>query len=60
MILKLVKLEGSVFFSNASVVSLIFAPKTLIWNKMVLPASNSLNLLLLVEHELKKIFSKKT
>ena len=43
----------------ASVVSLIALPKTLIWNKITFPASNSLNSAELVENELiKSIFEK--
>ena len=42
----------------ASVVSLIF-PKTLIWNKITFPASNSLNFEEMVENELMKSISKK-
>ena len=41
----------------ASVIFLIFPPKTLIWNKIVLPASESSNVLELMENELKKFFS---
>ena len=43
----------------ASVVSLIFLPKTLIWNKIPFPTSNSLNFAELVENELMKNISKK-
>ena len=44
----------------ASVVSLIFLPKTLIWNKITFPTSNSLNLAELVVNELMtSIFKKK-
>ena len=41
-----VKLGREIMFMKyfASVVSLIFLPKTLIWNKITLPALNSLNL----------------
>ena len=42
----------------ASVVISNFLPKTLIWNKMVLLASNSLKLVGLVVNLLKKTFSK--
>ena len=35
----------------ATVVSLIFLPKTLIWNKIMFPASNSLNFAELVGNE---------
>ena len=40
----------------ASVASLIFLPKTLIWNKIMFPASYSLNLVEMVENELKNIY----
>ena len=43
----------------ASAVSLIFLPKTLIWNKITFPAPNSLNFGQLVENELMKNISKK-
>ena len=43
----------------ASVVSLIFLPKTLIWNKITFPASKSLSFAELVENELMKSISKK-
>ena len=43
----------------ASVVTLIFLPKTLIWNKIMFPASNSLNFAKLVENELMKRMSEK-
>ena len=41
-----VKLGREIMFMKyfASLVSLIFLPKTLIWNKITLPASNSPNL----------------
>ena len=54
------KLEHIVIFVNytASIVLLIFPAKTLIWNKMVLPASNSLHVLDMVENELEKTLSK--
>ena len=42
----------------ASVVSLIFLPKTLIWNKITFPASKSLSFAELVENELMKSISK--
>ena len=56
-----VKLGRAVTFMKflASAVSLIFLPKTLIWNKITFPASNSLNLAELVENELMKSISKK-
>ena len=61
MTLNCVKLGRAVAFIKylASVVSLVFLPKTLIWNKMTFPASNSLNLEELVENELMKSISKK-
>ena len=44
----------------ASVVSLIFLPKTLIWNKTTFPTSNSLNFAELMEIKLvKEYFQKK-
>ena len=43
----------------SSVVSLIFLPKTLIWNKTTFSASNSLNFAELVGNELMKNISKK-
>ena len=48
------KLEREIIFIkyNDSVVSFIFVRKALISNKMVLSASNSLNLLALLENEL--------
>ena len=48
-----VKLGHPVTFKKylASVVSLIFLPKTLIWNKITFTASNSLNLTKLVVNE---------
>ena len=60
MILNRVKLERAVVFTKyiASVIPIIFSPKILIWNKMVLPALNSFKVLGLVENELEKIFSK--
>ena len=42
----------------ASVVSLIFLPKTLIWNKITFPASNLLNFAELVENELTRSISR--
>ena len=56
-----VKLRRTVTFMKylASVVSLIFLPKTLIWNKIKSPASNSLNLTeLMVNKLMKSIFKK--
>ena len=55
------KLERAVTFMKylASVVSLIFLVKTLIWNKTTFPASNLLNFAELVENEsLKSIYKK--
>ena len=43
----------------ASEATLIFLPKTLIWNKVMLLASNSLTFAELVENELMKSISKK-
>ena len=43
----------------ASVVSLIFLPKTLIGNKITFPASNSMNFAELLENQLMKSISKK-
>ena len=56
-----VKLGRAVTFMKylAAVVTLIFLPKTLIWNKIMFPASNSLNFAELVENELIKNISKK-
>ena len=61
MTLNRVKLGRAVTFMKylASVVSLIFLAKTLIWNKITLPASNSLNLAKLVENDLMKNIYKK-
>ena len=55
-----VKLRRAVTFMKnlASVVSLIFLPKILIWNKITFPASNLLNFAELVETELTKSISK--
>ena len=61
MTLNRVKLGRAVTFMKylASVVSLIFLVKTLIWNKFTYPASNSLNLAELVENApMKNIFQK--
>ena len=61
MTLNRVKLGRAVTFMTylASVVSLIFLPKTLIWNKITFPASNLLNFAELVENEpLKSIYKK--
>ena len=57
------KLGRAVTFTKylAGVVSLRFQPKTLIWNKITFPVSNSLNFEELVEKELvKSIFKKIT
>ena len=53
MTLNCVKLGRAVTFMKylASVVSLIFLAKTLIWNKITFPASNLLNSAELVENE---------
>ena len=61
MTLKRVKLGRAATFIKylASVVSLIFLPKTLIWNKITFPASNLLNLAKFVKNELMKSISKK-
>ena len=61
MTLNRVKLGRIVTFMKylASVVSLTFLPKALIWNKIAFPASNSLNFAELVENELMKSISKK-
>ena len=61
MTLNRVKLGCAVTFMKylASVVSLIFLAKTLIWNKITFPASNLLNFAELVENEpLKSIYKK--
>ena len=42
----------------ANAVSLIFLRKTLIWNKIMCPASNSVNFALLVQNQLMKSISK--
>ena len=56
-----VKLGRVVTFMKylASVVSLIFLPKTLIWNKVTFQASNLLNLVELMVNEPMKVISKK-
>ena len=61
MTLNCVKLGRAVTFVKylASVVSLIFLPKTLIWNKITFRLSNSLNLAELVVNELTNSISKK-
>ena len=60
MTLNRVKLGRAVTFMKylASVVSLIFLPKTLIWNKITFPASNLLSLAELVVNKPKKIIYK--
>ena len=61
MTLNCVKLGRAVTFMKylASIVSLIFLAKTLIWNKIMFPASNLLNFEELVENEsLKSIYKK--
>ena len=61
MTLNRVKLGCAVTFMKhlASVVSLIFLTKTLIYNKITFPASNSLNLAELVVNEpMKSIYKK--
>ena len=52
MTLNCVKLGRAVSFMKyfASVVSLIFLPETLIWNKITFPESNLLNFAELVEN----------
>ena len=63
MTLNCLKLRRVVTFMKylASVVSLIFLAKTLIWNKIMLPASNFLNFAELVENEsLKSIYKQIT
>ena len=59
MTLNRVKLGRAVTFMKylASVVTLIFLPKTLIWNKIMFPASNSLSFAELVENDLMKNIS---
>ena len=61
MILNRVKLGFAVTFIKylASVVSLIFHPKTLIWNKITFAASSLLNFAELVQNELMKSNYKK-
>ena len=56
MTLNRVKLGRAVTFMKhlASVVSVIFLPKTLIWNKITFPPSNLLKFAELVENELMK------
>ena len=61
MTLICVKLGRAVTFMKylASVVSLIFLLKTLIWMKITFPISNSVKLAVLVENELMKSIYKK-
>ena len=61
MTLNRVKLGRAVTFMKylAGVVSLIFLPKTLIWNKITLRPSNLLNLAVLMVNEITKIIFKK-
>ena len=60
MTLNRVKLRRETFMKYlASVVTLIFLPKIFIWNKIMFPASNSLNFAELVENELMKSISEK-
>ena len=56
MVLNNIKLERTVILIKyiTTIVSLLFILKTLAWDKMVLPASNLLNLLELMGIELKK------
>ena len=62
MTLNRVKLGRAVAFMKylASIVSLLFLSKILIWNKITCPASNSLNFVELVANVLMKSISKKT
>ena len=61
MTLNRVKVGRAVSFVKylSGVVSLMFLPKTLIWNKITFPASNLLNFAELVKNELMKSISKK-
>ena len=61
MTLNRVKLGRAATFMKhlASVVSLIFLPKSLIRNKIPFPTSNSMNFAELVENELMKSISEK-
>ena len=54
-----VNIGCSVTFMNYLANSLIFLARTLIWNKITFPASNSLNLVELVVNELMKSIPKK-
>ena len=60
MTLNRVKLGHAVTFMKqlASVVSLIYLPKSLVWNKITFPESNKLNFAELVENVLMKSISK--
>ena len=61
MTLNCVKLRREVIFMKylASVVSLIFLPNTLIWNKITFSASSSVNLAEMVANEpMKNIYKK--
>ena len=61
MIVNRLKLGCAITFTKylASVVSLIFLAKTLIWNKMNFPTLNLMNLAELVENEpMKSIYQK--
>ena len=61
MIVNRLKLGCTITFTKylASVVSLIFLAKTLIWNKMNFPTLNLMNLAKLVENEpMKSIYQK--
>ena len=62
MTLNRLKLGRAVTFMKflARVVSLIFLAKTLVWNKITFPESNSLNLGEMVVNEPTKNISKKT
>ena len=61
MILNRIKLERTVIFIKyiAVVVPLVFPPKILIWNTMVLPAVDFLKVLELVENGLEKTSSER-
>ena len=48
-----------IFNELTSAVSLIFLPKTLIWNKTMFPSSNSLNLAKLMVNDLMKSIFKR-
>ena len=60
MTLNRVKLGHAVTFMKqlASVVSLIYLPKSLVWNKITFPESNKSNFAELVENVLMKSISK--